>query len=81
MRSKTTRTLRAKQDYLKNIASTRDPVKALAEFVWSALDGHATMVALANFDSWHSRSLTTHRTPGRRAIYGKEGRGSELVSV
>jgi hypothetical protein len=39
-------TLKAKHDHLQKVASTRDPVKALAEFVWNALDGDATNVAV-----------------------------------
>lgn len=33
--------LKAQHDALQKIASTRDPVKALAEFVWNALDADA----------------------------------------
>lgn len=39
-------TLQAKHDYLQKVASTRDPVKALAEFVWNALDADATNVSV-----------------------------------
>ena len=35
-------TLKAKHDHLQKVASTRDYVKALAEFVWNALDADAT---------------------------------------
>ncbi len=35
-------TLKAKNDYLQKVASTRDYVKAIAEFVWNALDADAT---------------------------------------
>jgi hypothetical protein len=37
-------TLKAKNDYLQKVASTRDYVKAVAEFVWNALDADATEV-------------------------------------
>ncbi len=37
-------TLKAQQDHLEKIASTRDPIKALAEFVWNALDADADKV-------------------------------------
>jgi hypothetical protein len=40
----TTLTLKAKQDHLQNVASTTDPVKAIAEFVWNGLDADATRV-------------------------------------
>lgn len=36
--------LKAQHDALQKIATTRDPVKALAEFVWNALDADATCV-------------------------------------
>lgn len=36
--------LQAKQDFLEKDASTRDPIKAIAEFVWNALDADATEV-------------------------------------
>ena len=39
-------TLKAKDDYLQKVASTRDHIKALAEFVWNALDADATSVAV-----------------------------------
>lgn len=39
-------TLKAKQDHLQKVASTRDYVKALAEFVWNALDADATRVSV-----------------------------------
>jgi hypothetical protein len=39
-------TLKAKHDHLQKVASTRDPVKALAEFVWNALDADATQVSV-----------------------------------
>src|SRR3954462_5815250 len=97
-------TLHAKQDHLGKIASTRDPIKALAEFVWNALDADATRVAvdfvrnrLGGLDGvivrdngsgiTHPRAeldfsnlgeswkRTTNRTPGQRALHGKEGRG------
>lgn len=35
-------TLKAKHDHLERVASTRDYVKAIAEFVWNALDADAT---------------------------------------
>lgn len=39
-------TLKAKHDHLAKVASTRDYVKALAEFVWNALDADATEVTV-----------------------------------
>ncbi len=36
--------VRATHEYLKKVASTRDPVKALSEVVWNALDADATEV-------------------------------------
>ena len=39
-------TLKAKNDHLRKVASTSDYVKALAEFVWNALDGDATKVSV-----------------------------------
>ncbi|MBA4758376.1 ATP-binding protein [Sphingosinicella sp.] len=36
--------LQAKQDFLEKDASTRDPIKGIAEFVWNALDADATEV-------------------------------------
>jgi hypothetical protein len=39
-------TLKAKNDHLQKVASTRDYVKALSEFVWNALDGDATAVSV-----------------------------------
>jgi Histidine kinase-, DNA gyrase B-, and HSP90-like ATPase len=38
--------LKAKHDHLEKVASTREPVKALAEFVWNALDADATWVSV-----------------------------------
>jgi hypothetical protein len=38
--------LRARQDYLEKVASTRDPIKAVSEFVWNAVDAEATHVAV-----------------------------------
>lgn len=40
-------TLGVAQDHLEKAAVTRDPVKALAEFVWNALDADATHVAVS----------------------------------
>lgn len=34
-------TLKAKNDHLQKVASTRDFIKAIAEFVWNALDADA----------------------------------------
>src|SRR5580692_6974587 len=34
-------TLKAKHDHLQKVASTRDYVKAVSEFVWNALDADA----------------------------------------
>ncbi|MET2825737.1 ATP-binding protein [Mesorhizobium shangrilense] len=39
-------TLKAKHDHLAKVASTRDYVKALAEFVWNALDADADAVSV-----------------------------------
>lgn len=39
-------TLKAKHDHLEKVASTRDYIKALAEFVWNALDADATKVSV-----------------------------------
>lgn len=39
-------TLKAKHDHLAKVASTRDYVKALAEFVWNALDADADEVSV-----------------------------------
>lgn len=38
--------LKAQHDALQKIATTRDPIKALAEFVWNALDADATTVSV-----------------------------------
>ncbi|MCW5693832.1 MAG: ATP-binding protein [Pseudolabrys sp.] len=38
--------LTAKQDHLERVAKTRDPIKALSEFVWNALDANATHVSV-----------------------------------
>ena len=43
----TTLDLRAKQDFLERDAAARDPVRALAEFVWNALDADATDIKVA----------------------------------
>jgi hypothetical protein len=40
----TTLNLHAKQDYLERDAATRDPIRALAELVWNALDADASKV-------------------------------------
>jgi hypothetical protein len=40
----TTLTLKAKQDFLQRVGTTRDPIKAVAEFVWNALDADASNV-------------------------------------
>ena len=40
-------TLKAKHDHLEKVAATRDYVKALAEFVWNALDADATNVSVS----------------------------------
>jgi hypothetical protein len=37
-------TLKAKQDLLQRVGTTRDPIKAIAEFVWNALDADASNV-------------------------------------
>lgn len=38
--------LTAKQDHLEKVAKTRDPIKAISEFVWNALDARASNVAI-----------------------------------
>lgn len=38
--------LKAQHDALQKIATTRDPIRALAEFVWNALDADATNVSV-----------------------------------
>lgn len=40
----TTLTVKAKQDFLQRVGTTRDPIKAIAEFVWNALDADANNV-------------------------------------
>lgn len=40
----TTLNLHAKQDFLERDAATRDPIRALAELVWNALDADATKI-------------------------------------
>ena len=42
----TTFSLIAKQDYLEKVARTRDPIRAISEFVWNALDADATRVSV-----------------------------------
>jgi len=37
-------TLKAKHDHLQKVASTRDFIKAISEFVWNALDADARNV-------------------------------------
>jgi hypothetical protein len=39
-------TLKAKHDHLQRVASMRDPVKALGEFVWNALDADSSKVSV-----------------------------------
>jgi hypothetical protein len=38
--------LKAQQDALQKIATSRDPVKAIAEFVWNSLDADATEISV-----------------------------------
>lgn len=40
----TTLTVKAKQDLLQRAGTTRDPIKAIAEFVWNSLDADASNV-------------------------------------
>lgn len=40
----TTLNLQAKQDFLERDAATRDPIRAIAELVWNALDADATSI-------------------------------------
>jgi hypothetical protein len=40
-------TLTAQQDHLEKVARTRDPIKAIAEFVWNGLDANATSVEVS----------------------------------
>ncbi len=42
----TTFTLKAKNDHLQKVASTRDYIKGISEFVWNALDGDAKEVSV-----------------------------------
>jgi hypothetical protein len=42
----TTFSLIAKQDYLEKVARTRDPIRAVSEFVWNSLDADATRVSV-----------------------------------
>lgn len=42
----TTLELKAQHDALQKIATVRDPIKAIAEFVWNALDADATKVGV-----------------------------------
>lgn len=39
-------TLKAKHDHLQKVASTRDYVKAIAEFVWNALDADSNLTSV-----------------------------------
>jgi uncharacterized small protein (DUF1192 family) len=39
-------TLKAKHDHLLKVATTRDPIKAISEFVWNALDADATEISV-----------------------------------
>lgn len=39
-------TLKAKNDYLQKVASTRDYIKAISEFVWNSLDADSTEVSV-----------------------------------
>src|SRR5262245_26266768 len=39
-------TLKAKHDHLLKVATTRDPIKAISEFVWNSLDAEATEVSV-----------------------------------
>ncbi|MGY3235639.1 hypothetical protein ACVWZ4_003821 [Bradyrhizobium sp. USDA 4472] len=39
-------TLKAKNDHLQRVASTRDNIKAIAEYVWNALDADATEISV-----------------------------------
>ena len=38
--------LKAQHDALQRIATTRDPIRAISEFVWNALDADATSVSV-----------------------------------
>lgn len=40
-------TLTAQQDHLEKVARTRDPIKAISEFVWNGLDANATNVEVS----------------------------------
>jgi Histidine kinase-, DNA gyrase B-, and HSP90-like ATPase len=42
----TTFSLIAKQDYLEKAARTRDPIRAVSEFVWNSLDADASRVSV-----------------------------------
>lgn len=39
-------TVKAQQDHLEKVASTRDPIRAISEFVWNALDADADAVSI-----------------------------------
>ncbi len=39
-------TLKATHDHLVKVAATRDPLKAISEFVWNALDADADEVSV-----------------------------------
>lgn len=39
-------TLKAKHDHLLKVATTRDTIKAISEFVWNALDADATEISV-----------------------------------
>jgi len=55
----TTLSLLPKQDFLEKEASTRDPIRGIAELVWNALDADATQVSVI---------LTTNELGGLVAI-------------
>lgn len=40
-------TLTAQQDHLEKVAKTRDPIKAISEFVWNGLDANASNVVVS----------------------------------
>ena len=57
-------TLKAKNDHLQKVASTRDYIKAISEFVWNALDADATAVSVEFL-----RKMEEKNGPVRQAFF------------
>jgi hypothetical protein len=81
-------TLKAKNDYLQKVASTRDYVKAISEFVWNSLDADTTEVsvelarnALGGLDSIIIRDNGTGITSNRAAHLRKPWRVMEASKI